>query len=269
VTAGGLRQLTGRVAVITGAARGIGRVTAEGLAGAGADIAVLDRLPGSETVTAVEKAGRRGLAVEVDVLDADVLDAAFEQIRRELGAPDILVNGAGITNHVAPIARMTRDGWDRELAVNLGAAFACVQAVLPAMVERQWGRIVLISSIAARSGLHRQAAYAASKAGMLGLARTVALEHARDGVTCNAVLPGLIETEVVAGMPAEIKEATIARTPARRLGRMEEVAQLIRFLVGEEAGFINGADIPIDGGISLGGISLGSRREERGQGAET
>jgi NAD(P)-dependent dehydrogenase (short-subunit alcohol dehydrogenase family) len=127
---------------------------------------------------------------------------------------------------------------------------------------------VVISSIAARSGLHRQAAYAASKAGMVGLARTVALEHARDGITCNAVLPGLIETEVVAGMPPEILDATIARTPARRLGRMEEVAHLIRFLASEEAAFINGVDIPIDGGISLGGISLGSRREAQGQGGE-
>jgi NAD(P)-dependent dehydrogenase (short-subunit alcohol dehydrogenase family) len=257
--------LTGRVAVITGAARGIGRVTAGVLAAAGADVAVIDRLAGDETVGVVEKAGGRAVAVEVDVTDLDALDRAFERVRAELGAPDILVNGAGITNHVAPVTRMTRDGWDRELSVNLTAAFAAVQAVLPGMIERQWGRIVLISSIAARSGLHRQAAYAATKAGMLGLARTVALEHARDGITCNAVLPGLIETEVVAGMPPEILEATIARTPARRLGRMDEVAHLIRFLASEEAGFINGVDIPIDGGVSLGGISLGSRREAQGQ----
>lgn len=269
MTGNGLTSLRGKVAVVTGGARGIGRVTAGVLAGAGADVAVLDRLAGGETVAAIEKAGSRGLAVEVDVSDLDALDAAFERVRRELGDPDILVNGAGITNHVAPLQRMTREGWDRELAVNLTAAFAGVQAVLPAMVERQWGRIVLISSIAARSGLHRQAAYAASKAGMVGLARTVALEHARDGITCNAVLPGLIETEVVAGMPPEILEVTIARTPARRLGRMEEVAHLIRFLAGEEAGFINGVDIPIDGGISLGGISLGSRREAQGQGGQS
>ena len=261
MTTAELQTLSGKVAVVTGGARGIGRVTAALLAAAGADIAIIDRLPGAETVAGVEKAGSRGLAVEVDVTDLHALDAAFERVRRDLGDPDILVNGAGITNHVAPVKRMTRDGWDRELAVNLTAAFAAVQDVLPAMIERRWGRIVLISSIAARSGLHRQAAYAATKAGMLGLARTVALEHARDGITCNAVLPGLIETEVVAGMPPEILEATVARTPARRLGRMEEVAHLIRFLAGEEAGFINGVDIPIDGGISLGGISLGSRKE--------
>jgi NAD(P)-dependent dehydrogenase (short-subunit alcohol dehydrogenase family) len=267
VTAGELTPLTGKVAVVTGGARGIGRVTAGVLAAAGADIAVIDRLPGAHTVAAVEASGRRGVAAEVDVTDLAAVDVAFERVRGELGDPDILVNGAGITNHVAPVACMTREGWDRELAVNLTAAFAAVQAVIPAMVERRWGRIVLISSIAARSGLHRQAAYAASKAGMVGLARTVALEHARDGVTCNAVLPGLIETEVVAAMPPEITEATIARTAARRLGRMEEVAHLIRFLASEEAGFINGADIPIDGGLSLGGISLGSRREVQGGGS--
>jgi NAD(P)-dependent dehydrogenase (short-subunit alcohol dehydrogenase family) len=265
VTTGDVSPLSGKVAVVTGGARGIGRVTAEVLAAAGADVAVIDLLPGADTVAMVEKAGRRALAAEVDVSDAAALAAAFEQISGVLGPPDILVNGAGITNHVAPLVRMTREGWERELAVNLTAAFAAVQAVLPGMVERQWGRIVLIASVAARSGLHRQAAYAASKAGLVGLARTVALEHARDGITCNAVLPGLIETEVVAAMPAEISEATIARTPARRLGRMDEVAHLIRFLVSDEAGFINGVDIPIDGGLSLGGVSLGSRREALGE----
>ena len=261
MTNGELIPLTGKVAVITGGARGIGRVTAGVLAAAGADVAVIDLLSGDDTMAVVEKAGRRGVAVEVDVSDRDGLDAAFERVRKELGAPNILVNGAGITNHVAPVVGMTREGWDRELAVNLTAAFAAVQAVLPVMVERRWGRIVLISSVGASTGAHRQAAYAATKAGMLGFARSVTLEHARDGVTCNCVLPGVIETEVVATMPAELKEATIRRTPARRLGRMEEVAHLIRFLTGEEAGFINGAAIPVDGGIGLGGIALGSRRE--------
>ena len=265
MTAAEVSPLNGKVAVVTGGARGIGRVTAEVLAAAGADVAVIDLLSGDDTVALVEKAGRRALAAVVDVSDATALDVAFERIHGELGETDILVNGAGITNHVAPVARMTREGWERELAVNLTAAFAAVQAVLPGMVERRWGRIVLISSVAARSGLHRQAAYAASKTGLVGLARTVALEHARDGITCNAVLPGLIETEVVAAMPPEISEATIARTPARRLGRMDEVANLIRFLVSDEAGFINGVDIPIDGGLNLGGISLGSRREALGE----
>ena len=159
-------------------------------------------------------------------------------------------------------AGQSQRGWiQRELDVNLTGAFNMVQAVLGPMVERGWGRIVVISSGAATGGLHRQAAYAASKAGLLGLVKTVTLEHARHGITCNAILPGLIETENVAGMPAEIKEASRALTPARRLGRMEEVARVAAFLASEGAGFVNGAEIPVDGGARLGGISLGSRRE--------
>ena len=254
-------SVDGRVAVITGGARGIGRVTARVLAAAGADVAVFDRLRAAESAADVEALGRRALACAVDVTDPASLDAAFDAVRGELGAPHILVSGAAITNHIAPVARMTREGWERELAVNLTGAFAAVQAVLPAMVDARWGRIVLVSSVAARGGLHMQAAYAASKAGLIGLAKTVALEHARDGVSCNAVLPGLIETEAVAAMPPAIRDATIAHTPARRLGRMEEVAHLIRFLVSDEAGFLNGADIPIDGGVSLTALTLGSTRE--------
>jgi NAD(P)-dependent dehydrogenase (short-subunit alcohol dehydrogenase family) len=257
-------SLEDRVAVITGGARGIGRVTARVLAAAGADVAVIDRLPGVESVADVEALGRRGLACAADVSDAASLDNAFDAVRAELGDPDILVNGAAITNHIAPVTRMTREGWERELAVNLTGAFAAVQAVLPAMVDAGWGRIVLVSSLAARGGLHLQAAYAASKAGVVGLAKTVALEHARDGVSCNAVLPGLIETEAVVSMPEPIREATIAVTPARRLGRMEEVAHLIGFLVSDEAGFVNGAEIPIDGGIGLTSLTLGSTREAKG-----
>ena len=256
--------LDGRVAVVTGGARGIGRVTARVLAAAGADVAILDRLPGDESAADVEALGRRSRACAVDVTDPASLDAAVDVVRTALGDPHILVSGAAITNHIAPVARMTRDGWERELAVNLTGAFAAVQAVLPAMVEAGWGRIVLVSSVAARGGLQLQAAYAASKAGLVGLAKTVALEHARDGITCNAVLPGLIETEAVAAMPAAIREATIAHTPARRSGRMEEVAHLIRFLVSDDAGFLNGADIPVDGGVSLNAVTLGSTREAKG-----
>jgi NAD(P)-dependent dehydrogenase (short-subunit alcohol dehydrogenase family) len=157
--------------------------------------------------------------------------------------------------------RMDFERWQREIAINLGGSFNLIQAVLPEMIEGGWGRLVLISSIAARGGLPRQAGYASSKAGLIGLAETVAVEHARHGVTCNAIMPGLIETENVVRMPAEIRDATIRRTPARRLGQMEEVAQLIAFLASEQAAFINGAAIPIDGGSSLNAFSLGSRRE--------
>jgi NAD(P)-dependent dehydrogenase (short-subunit alcohol dehydrogenase family) len=150
--------------------------------------------------------------------------------------------------------------------VNLSGAFHMIQATIGDMVASRWGRIVNVSSIGGAGGLHHQAAYAASKAGLLGLTKTVALEHGRHGVTCNAVLPGLIATENVCAMPAEIREAAASATPARRLGEPGEVAQLIAFLASDRAGFINGAEIPIDGGLRLNTLSLASRREVRDAG---
>jgi NAD(P)-dependent dehydrogenase (short-subunit alcohol dehydrogenase family) len=129
------------------------------------------------------------------------------------------------------------------------------------MMEKKWGRIINISSLAATGGLHKQAGYAASKAGLIGLTKTVALEHARDGITCNAILPGLIETELVGKMPEQIKTAALPFIPARRLGSMEEVGHLVAFLASDRAGFINGVEIPIDGGMGLNVTTLGSRRE--------
>ena len=260
--------LEGRTALVTGAARGIGRTIARLLAEAGARVALADR---DESVgRAAEELKARGFpaaAVCFDVASSEAVRAGVEQVRSTLGAVDVLVSNAGIVDHIAPLTKMQPERWAREVEVNLGGAFHLLQAVLPGMVEKRHGRIVLISSVAAVGGLHHQAAYAASKAGLLGLAKTVTLEHARHGISCNAVLPGLIETENVAAMPAELREGAIAITPARRLGRMEEVAQLVAFLASDEAGFINGAEIRIDGGFSLNTATLGSRKELRGGGA--
>jgi len=258
-------ELEGRKALVTGAARGIGRVTAGALADAGADVALVDLDPKVEEAAAlVRERGRRAAWASFDIADAAAVKGGVANLRDALGDFDVLVNNAGITNHIAALTRMTPEGWERELSVNLSGAFHLIQALLPAMIERGFGRIIVISSLAARGGLRHQAGYAASKAGLLGLVHTVTLEHARHGVTCNAVLPGLIETEVVRTMPAEIREASLARTPARRLGRMEEVAALIAFLASEAAGFINGAEIDIDGGSRLNTLSLGSRKEAGG-----
>lgn len=260
--------LEGRTALVTGAARGIGRVVARVLAEAGARVALADRdADVNRTAEELHAQGYPVAAVCFDVASADEVRGGVERVHSTLGVVDVLVSNAGIVNHIAPLTRMQPDRWDRELDVNLGGAFHLLQAVLPGMVERRHGRIVLISSVAAVGGLHHQAGYAASKAGLLGLAKTVTLEHARDGITCNAVLPGLIETETVASMPAEIRDATIAITPARRLGRMDEVARLVAFLASDEAGFINGAEIRIDGGFSLNTGTLGSRKELRGAGS--
>lgn len=256
--------LKGKVVLITGAARGIGRATALVLAEEGADVGVVDILPEvEETAATIAKTGRRAAAAVFDIADPAQVHEGVETIRKALGPIDVLVNNAGIVNNVAPVARMTHDAWQRELAVNLSGAFNMIREVIGPMAARKWGRIINVSSVAALGGLHNQAGYAASKAGLLGLTKTVTLEHARDGITCNAILPGLISTELVAAMPAEIRESAVASTPARRLGGVGEVASLIAFLASEQAGFINGAEIPVDGGMRLNASSLGSRREVR------
>lgn len=247
-----------RTALVTGAARGIGRAIALRLAQDGADLALMDL---SEDVAATAEAAR-GLGVQAVTALVDVSDAeAVGEAVRGFGSIGILVNNAGLVKNIAPVGRMTSEAWEGELAVNLGGPFNLIRAVIGPMVEAGWGRIVNISSVAARGGLHYQAGYGASKAGLLSLTHTVTLEYARHGITCNAVLPGLIETETVKAMPSAIRDSVIASAPARRLGKVEEVAHLVAFLVSEEAGYISGAEIDIDGGTRLSTITLGSRSE--------
>jgi len=254
--------LENKVAVITGAARGIGRATALVLAREGARVGLADLLPEvEETATALVREGGRAAWAVLDVADPARVRDGVEALRQALGPVDILVNNAGIVTNIAPVARMTPEAWQREIAVNLSGAFHMIREVVGDMAARRWGRIINVSSVAALGGLHNQVGYAASKAGILGLTKTVTLEHARDGITCNAVLPGLIATELVSAMPAEIRDGAVAVTPARRLGSTDEVAHLIAFLASDRAGFINGAEIPIDGGMRLNASSLGSRKE--------
>lgn len=254
--------LKGKIALITGAARGIGRATALIMADQGADVAVADVLSEIEaTAQEVEKLGRRSTAAIFDIAEPAQAYDGVKKIVQELGVIDILVNNAGIVNNIAWLTRMTHEAWTREISVNLSGAFNMIKAVIEPMIEKKWGRIINISSLAATGGLHKQAGYAASKAGLIGLTKTVALEHARDVITCNAILPGLIETELVGKMPEQIKTAALPFIPARRLGSMEEVGHLVAFLASDRAGFINGVEIPIDGGMGLNVTTLGSRRE--------
>ncbi len=254
-------RLDGLTVLVTGAARGIGRATALALADAGARVGVTDISPAvADTAAAIRDTGVDSAHACFDVADATQVRAGFNDLHDTLGDFGALVNAAAIVDNIAPIATMAPERWERELAVNLTGAFNLVQAVLPAMIDAGFGRIVVISSGAAHGGLHNQVAYAASKAGLLGLVQTVTLEHARHGITANVILPGLVETELVAMMPAEIRDAAVAATPAGRPGKMEEVAALITFLVSGDAGFINGAEIDIDGGLRLNTTSLGSRR---------
>ena len=224
-------------ALVTGAARGIGAAIATRLAEDGLDVLTLDLHEGCD-------------------LALDVARDPFPP----LDDIEVCVANAGITNTIAPAHRMTAEQWQRDIDVNLTGAFRTVQACLGGMRERRRGRIVVISSVAALGGLPGQVAYAASKSGQLGMVRTLASENAARGITVNAILPGLVATEQVLAMPAEVRERALRATPAGRMVEPAEIAAAVAFLAGPEAAQISGQAIAVDGGASLTSLSLGSRR---------
>jgi NAD(P)-dependent dehydrogenase (short-subunit alcohol dehydrogenase family) len=253
-----------RTILITGAALGIGRACARRVAAEGARVALLDIRPAVEALAQVlREGGATCEATVVDIADPVQTARAVERTVSTLGPIDCLVNNAGIVDNIAPLARMQFDAWQREIGVNLTGPFNMIRAVAGAMADRGWGRIVNMSSAAARGGLFNQVGYAATKSALFGLTYNVALEYGRKGITCNMILPGLIGTETVLSMPQPIIDSAVAATPSRRLGTPEEVAALVSFLCSEEAGFINGAEIDIDGGMRLNTVSLGSIKENR------
>jgi NAD(P)-dependent dehydrogenase (short-subunit alcohol dehydrogenase family) len=224
-------------ALVTGAARGIGAAVTERLRADGLEVLTLDRDPGCD--------------FRVD-LRTDELPA-LEDV-------DVCVSNAAVTDTIAPAHRMTAEQWSRDIEVNLTGAFRTVQACLPGMRERRFGRIVAVSSAAVRTGLPGQVAYTASKAGVLGMVRTLAAETVALGITVNAVLPGLVATEKVLSMPAAVLERARATLPSGRLVEPAEVAALVAFLVSPQAAQITGEEIGIAGGAGLGSLTLGSDR---------
>ena len=245
-------SLQGRVAIVTGAAQGIGRAIAENLAQAGADIAVADLDPGRshETVSAVEKFGRKALNVKVNVADANDTKAMVEQVLKVWGKIDILVNNAGITRD-GLLLRMKEEDWNLVLQVNLNGTFNCTKAVLQAMTKQRYGRIVNIASIVGVMGNAGQANYAASKAAVIGFTKTVGREYASRNVTVNAVAPGFIDTAMTQGLSADVKETLQKQIPLGRLGTPADIAAAVRFLVSEDAAYITGHVLHVNGGMLM------------------
>jgi len=241
-------SFTDQIAVVTGASRGIGRRIAEALAEAGATVAcVATTLEGAKG-TADGLPGAKGYGC--DVSDSEAVERLVGAVTTELGTPSVLVNNAGITND-ALLLRMKDADWDRVIAVNLRGTFLLVRGFTKSMMKARYGRIVNLASVIGQHGGAGQANYAASKAGIEGFTKAVAKELGSRGITCNAVSPGFIETDMTADLPAEFREYVEKHAPAGRLGVAQDVAAAVLFLASREAGYITGQTLTVDGGLML------------------
>jgi len=245
-------SLNDKVALVTGASQGIGRDTALALAQAGAKVAVAAR--NQEKLAAlvgeIEAAGGAALAVTMDVADAEQVKAGFKQVVEKFGRLDILVNNAAITRDGLSM-RMKQDDWEAVLKTNLTGAHLCIQQALSTMMRARAGRIINISSVVAQSGNAGQANYVAAKAGLIGLTKAIAIEIASRNITVNAVAPGFIETPMTDVLPDKVKEELKTRIPLGRMGSPREVAAAIVFLASDEAGYITGHVLNVNGGMHL------------------
>ncbi len=245
--------LAGRIAVVTGSSRGIGRATALRLASMGADVAInyrSDSAGASETQAAVATLGVRAITAQADVSQEEDVARLFQQVEAELGPTTILVNNAGLTRDKL-ILQMKLEDFDGLLAANLRSAFLCTRAAIRTMMRARWGRIVNVASISGLMGQVGQANYAASKAGMIALTKSTARELGSRNITANAVAPGFIPTELTSTVSEDFRKYYLDLTPLKRFGTAEEVAAIVGFLCGPDAGYITGQTIAVDGGISM------------------
>jgi len=274
-------DLKGKVAVITGASRGLGRQDALTLAHAGADVVITDVLVeddpdlaktaesqgsvlaqvavsqgwvhANSTAEEIRKLGRKSLAIKMDVTNRDQVRDVMKKVRDEFGKIDILINNAATLDHTAQIPNQAYELWDRDIRVNLTGAFNCTKEAWPYLVENKFGRLIFMSSVSGTLGGFGQASYSATKAGLIGLAKTAALEGGRHGITANAIAPGIIESEAgkAAAQTNPMYDRFRNRTVFKRFGQPEDIANTIAFLCSDEVGYITGAVIEVAGGIPL------------------
>ncbi len=241
-----------RVAFVTGASRGIGRATALTLCRAGFDIVVASpEIEKNEEVAAeIRACSGEAMTVNLDVTSAESVKAAFGKALKDKSRIDVLVNNAGVTRDGLAV-RMKQADWDLVMRINLDGAFQCIQQVLPTMMRNRWGRIVNISSVVGQAGSAGQANYAASKAGLIGLTKALAQEMGSRGITVNAVAPGYIATDMTKDLPEEVKQKIMSSVPLGRIGRAEDIAAAVKFLASEDAAYITGHVLSVNGGMYM------------------
>jgi 3-oxoacyl-[acyl-carrier protein] reductase len=246
-------SLNEKVALVTGASQGIGRATALALAEAGAKVGVAARnvVKLSSSVAEIEAAGGQALAIPMDVADGAQVKAGFQQLLAKFGKLDILVNNAAITRDTLAL-RMKLEDWDAVLRTNLTGAHLCIQQALGAMLKQRSGRIINVTSVVAETGNAGQANYVASKAGLIGLTRAIAVEVASRSITVNAIAPGFIETPMTDPLPPELKDKMKTLIPLGRFGKDREIATAIVFLSSDEAAYITGQVLDVNGGMHMG-----------------
>lgn len=242
--------MTNRVAFVTGGSRGIGRAIALALGKAGARVVVASNEPENNEKVAAEirEAGGEAATVFINLTSQDSIKEAFGEILKQFGHIDILVNNAGITKDNLAL-RMKKEDWDLVLSINLTGAFLATQQVLPGMMKERWGRIINIASVVGQSGNPGQANYVASKAGIIGLTKTLAQELGSRNVTVNAIAPGFIETDMTAKLTPEQREGMLAKVPLKRAGQPEDIANAVKFLASDDAAYITGHVLAVNGGM--------------------
>jgi len=245
-------KLKGKVSLVTGGAKGIGKEIALTFAKEGSNVVVWDLNSelGQEVTEQIKRLGPKALFSGVDISNFEQVSNAVKTAAEEFGGIDILVNNAGITKDTL-IIRMKEEDWDRVIAVNLKGVFNCTKEVIPLMMKKRWGRIINITSVIGMIGNKGQANYAASKAGIIGFTKSIAKEVASRNITCNAIAPGYIETDMTKNLPESVKEAFIQSIPLARAGTTSDVANLVLFLAQDESSYITGQVINIDGGMVM------------------